>query len=336
MDYVVLEQRDDLMPELGCMVALMPNTFRVLDQLNILEATLSVMSRLDDNVFISALDGSIWKEERLGPRIETYLPESAKPRIHTRKRVVHIDMAEDGVHSRTRQAMQSLAVGEPVNTEQPSPYTTTYRLLFGRVALLPGISPHTDYEAGTRQACFGVYEKIEMPAARWTDDDERAILEKWGKLYMAPGVTLEKVYQSRNGSVKAISLEEGLLDTRWWKRIVLVGDSVRKLEPHEGLGYNSGLSDLVDLINRLRRLTGANTASPVVTADLESVFRAYQTQCMKDMPTIIDIFLWPYLPLSTYGIKYIFGPIMSRAPILEWPPERCLPVGAIPCASSDS
>ncbi|KAI0967456.1 hypothetical protein F4678DRAFT_243046 [Xylaria arbuscula] len=64
-----------------------------------------------------------------------------------------------------------------------------------------------------------------------------------GHLYVAPGFTLDEIYQNRNGSLKVISIEEGVLDTWWWKRIVLVGDSVRKLKPHEGLGYNSGLSD---------------------------------------------------------------------------------------------
>ncbi|KAI0906416.1 hypothetical protein F4823DRAFT_607231 [Ustulina deusta] len=405
MDYVVLEQHDDLMPEIGSLLSLMPQTFRVLDQLNALDAVLPVVTLVDRGILMSASDASIWKEERLTQLIETNhghgirivhrphyvealyksLPESAKARIHVQKRVVRIDVAEDGVavhcadgtvehgsivigadgvHSRTRQAMQSLAAGLPSDTEQPSPYTTTYRMLFGNVPPLPGVSPNTNYECaadgvstqimmGTQQAWFAVYEKIATPTSkrlRWTEDDKQAVLKKWGHLYMAPGYTLDDVYPRRSGSVGLVNLEEGLLDTWWWKRIVLVGDAVRKLEPHAGLGYNSGVSDLVDLVNGLRRLTRGRTASAVTTEDLEALFRAYQTQRMEDMPAIMEMserrarmcawlttkdwlmarVLVPWLPLGTYSVNHVLGPIISRAPVLEWLYEKRLPARAVP------
>ncbi|KAI0540082.1 hypothetical protein GGR58DRAFT_511929 [Xylaria digitata] len=354
MDYVVLEQHDDLLPEIGSLLTLMPPTFRLLDQLDVLDAVSPVMTRVDKSVFMSASDASVWKEENLGQLIETNhghgirivhrphyvealyksLPESAKARIHVRKRVVCIDVADDGVavhctdgtvehgsivigadgvHSRTRQVMQSLAAGSPADTEQPSPYVTTYRLLFGNLAPLPSLPSNTNFECaadgvstqiltGTRQAWFAVYEKIETPISkrlRWTEDDKRAVLKKRGHLYMAPGYTLNDVYQRSSGAVSLINLEEGLVDTWFWKRIVLVGDAVRKLEPHAGLGYNSGVSDLVELVNRLRQLTQGKIVLPT-TQDLEAV------------------------------VNHILGPILSRSPVLEWLSEKHLPARAIP------
>ncbi|KAI0434604.1 hypothetical protein F5Y09DRAFT_295962 [Xylaria sp. FL1042] len=410
MDYVVLEQHDDLMPDIGSLLSLMPHTFRVLDQLDILDAVSPVMSRVDHNVLMSASDGSVWREDEMGPLMEANhghgvrivhrphyvealyqsLPDSAKARIHVRKRVVRIDVAEDGVavhcadgsvehgtivigadgvHSRTRQAMQSLATGAPADTEQDSPYVTTYRLLFGNLPLLPpGLAEITNYECaadgvstqiltGTRQAWFAVYEKLETPTAkrlRWTEEDKMGVLRRWGHLFMAPGYTLDDAYRLRDGVVGLINLEEGLVDTWSWKRIVLVGDAVRKLEPHAGLGYNSGVSDLVDLVNRLRRLTRGSSSSSsstaIITDDLEALFGAYQTERMKDTPTIIDMsekrarmcgwlttkdwimarFVFPYFPLGKYGLNYILGPVISRAPVLEWLPEKHLPARAMP------
>ncbi|KAI0525605.1 hypothetical protein F5B22DRAFT_642613 [Xylaria bambusicola] len=407
MDYVVLEQHHDLMPKIGSLLSLMPHTFRVLDQLDALDAVSSVVTRVDQNVFMSADDATIWKAEKLAQLIETNhghgvrivhrphyvealyksLPESAKARIHVRKRVVRIDVTDDGVtvhcadgsvehgsivigadgvHSRTRQTMQSLAAGLPADTEQPSPFITTYRLLFGNLPPLQGLESGTNYECaatgvstqiltGTKQAWLAIYEKIETPTSkrlRWTEDDKQEILKKRGHLYVAPGYTLNDVYYRCSGAVGLINLEEGLLDTWAWKRIVLVGDAVRKLEPHAGLGYNSGVSDLVELANRLQRLTREKTtsSSPIRTADLEDVFHAYQAQRMEDTPTIISMsekrarmcawlttkdwfmarIIFPWLPLGEWSVKSILGPVISRAPVLDWLNEKHLPARATP------
>ncbi|KAI0546277.1 hypothetical protein F4679DRAFT_413325 [Xylaria curta] len=404
MDFVVLEQHDDLLPEIGSLLSLSPPTFRVLDQLDVLEAVEPVLTRVAGGVFMSAVDAKVYREEDLGRLIETNhgygistvhrphyvkalynaLPEEAKARIHVRKRVVRIDVADDGVvvhcadgtvergsivigadgvHSRTRQVMQSLAKGEPVETEQPSPFVTTYRMLFGNLPALSDLPAGMNFECaadgvstqimtGTTQAWFAVYEKLATPTSkrlRWTEDDKREVLQRWGKLYMAPGYTVDDIYALRDGDVGLINLEEGLLDTWSWKRAVLVGDAVRKLEPHAGLGYNSGVADLVVLINGLRKLTHQATALPT-TGDLEALFRSYQAQRMEDTPAIVAMserrarmcawlgvkdwfmarFVVALFPLGEYSVKNILGPIISRTPVLDWLDEKRLPARAVP------
>ncbi|KAJ3564767.1 hypothetical protein NPX13_g7735 [Xylaria arbuscula] len=65
MDYVVLEKHDTLMPTIGSLLSIMPQTFRVLDQLDILDPAISVMTDVDRNVLMSAEDATIWKSEKL-------------------------------------------------------------------------------------------------------------------------------------------------------------------------------------------------------------------------------------------------------------------------------
>ncbi|KAH8160109.1 hypothetical protein CIB48_g8137 [Xylaria polymorpha] len=406
MDFVVLEQHDDLMPEIGSLLTLLPSTFRVLDQLDILKAVEPVLNRVAGGCFMAAADARIFRKENLGRVIETNhghgisivhrphyvtalyssLPEEAKARIHVRKRVVRIDVAADGVavhcadgtvergsivigadgvHSRTRQTMQSLAKGQPAETEQPSPFVTTYRVLFGNLPALQDLPAGNNFECaadgvstqivtGSTQAWFAIYEKLATPTSkrvRWTDDDKKEVLQRWGKLHMAPGYTVGDTCARCSGDVGLINLEEGLLDTWAWKRIVLVGDAVRKLEPHAGLGYNSGVTDLVVLINGLRRLSSNGQArAPPTTEDLEALFSAYQAQRMEDTPAIVamserrarmcawlgvkDWFMAtlvvPVFPLGEYSVNKILGPIISRAPVLDWLDEKHLPARGMP------
>ncbi|KAI1169354.1 hypothetical protein F5B18DRAFT_20040 [Nemania serpens] len=405
MDYVVLEQHEDLVPEIGSLLVLLPPTYRVLDQLGILDAVRPIIADVTRSVLMSAVDGTVWNDENLTQLLEANhghscgivhrphyakalydtLPETAKARIHVRKRVVRIEVAEDGVavhcadgsvehgsvvigadgvHSRTRQAMQSLAAGLASDTEQPSPYVTTYRALIGNLPALPDLPPSVNYQGAAsgvstqiltsaRQAWFAVYEKLETPATRrvrWTEDDKEEVLERWGHLHLAPGYRVRDAWARREGDIGLINLEEGLADTWSWRRIVLVGDAVRKLEPHAGLGYNTGVGDVVELVNGLRRLTRRGKGT--TTGDLEALFAAYRARRMEDTPAVVDMSekrarmcAWltgtdwfvarvvvPWLPVGTYSMNYILGPILSRSPVLEWLDEKQLPAQAMPYA----
>ena len=133
---------------------------------------------------------------------------------------------------------------------------------------------------------------------------------------------------------------------------MLVGDAVRKLEPHAGLGYNTGVSDLVDLANRLQKLTleKRSSSQAATTADLEAVFGAYQTERIEDTPAIISMserrarmcawlttkdwfmarIVFPWLPIGVWSVNRILGPMISRTPVLDWLSEKHLPARAMP------
>lgn len=271
-----------------------------------------------------------------------------------------IIIGADGVHSRVRQCMQALAAGKLIpDRSQPSksPYLTTFRMLFGNIPVPPGQDTGVNYEGaservstqlitGKSQAWIGIYEAIDKPTServRYTEQDKEKILEKWGHLYAAPGLRIRDAFALQDGTPGLISLEEGHVDNWKWKRIVLMGDAIRKLEPHAGLGYNSGVIDVIVLANKLRRLLRTDP-SPTTEA-LEAVFAKYQADRKKDEPKIDNMsrrrarttawlspmnkimtkYIAPHTNLAYYSMRYIMAPIISRVPVLEWLEEKSLP-----------
>jgi 2-polyprenyl-6-methoxyphenol hydroxylase-like FAD-dependent oxidoreductase len=155
------------------------------------------------------------------------LSEADKSRILLKKRVVSVDVSEDGVkvacddgsveegsivigadgvRSNVRLCMRALKAGkqpDELPEEQKRPYKTTYRCYFGNVGILPGLGTNKKYDGaharvstqlliGDDRSWFAVYEAIDTPTtkhARYTDEDKAKVLEKWGHLYFAPGCT---------------------------------------------------------------------------------------------------------------------------------------------------
>ncbi|KAI1774429.1 FAD/NAD(P)-binding domain-containing protein [Hypoxylon cercidicola] len=401
IDFVILERHDDLLPDIGSLLNIWPPTFRILDQLGLLDAMEPVLNTVKLGVSMSAEDGSVFSQldpdtifiqhHGYGVRVAhrphfievlyQTLPDSAKERIKLKKHVVNVKVLDDGVsvecadgtveegsiiigadgvHSRIRQCMQALAEGKsPPERSQlsKSPYVTTFRMLFGNIPVPPGQKTGVNYEGaservstqlitGESQAWIGVYEALDKPTSeriRYTDQDKEKMMERWGHLYMAPGLTVRDAFALRIGTPGLISLEEGHVDSWKWKRIVLVGDAVRKLEPHAGLGYNSGVADVVVLVNKLRRLL--RTEPSPTTEALEAVFADYQSDRKKDEPKIDGMsrrrarmtawlspmnkimakYIAPWTNLAYYSMRYVAAPIIVRVPVLEWLEEKGLP-----------
>lgn len=293
--------------------------------------------------------------------------------------VVEGDMliGADGVRSRVRSCMQRLKLAAELSTSgedkmpkgpkeeigdgsksEESPYVSGFRVLFGNAPILPGLSTETNWEGsnygistqiltGAEQAWWAVYEQLETPTRthiRYTEEDKQKFIEKRGDLYMAPGYTLKDVLKYNSGKVGMISLEEGLVDTWTWNRIVLVGDAVRKVEPHAGLGFNQGMTDIVTIANKLHALLKSGASTPT-TEDLEKALSEYQNERLKAMPGIDRLcrlrarqvtwpnwkyglyatWVLPYLPITRAGTKYVLGPVVRKAPVLDWLEEHNLP-----------
>ncbi|KAI1654009.1 putative monooxygenase [Daldinia decipiens] len=306
------------------------------------------------------------------------LPDSAKARIRVKKHVVKVNVSDDGVlvecadgtvergsivigvdgvHSRVRQCMQAMEEGRaaPSISETPkSPYVTTYKMVFGSMPIPPTLPKNVNHECasgrvstqlltGNSLVWFGVYEALDKPTSeriKYTEKDKEEVIKRWGHLYAAPGVRVRDVFGLQNGNFGMINLEEGRVDKWYWNRIVLVSDAIRKLEPHAGLGYNSGLADVVVLVNKLRRLL-ETTRSPDTKA-LEALFANYQEERGKEEPIvhamsmrrarsyawlspmdkIMTKYIIPYTNFGIYSTNRIYGPVVSRAPILDWLEEK--------------
>lgn len=305
----------------------------------------------------------------------------------TKKRVVDIDVSEDGVRvvcadgstqegsivigadgvrSTVRDHLQARRLSirpEDLPPDEKNPYMTTYRLYFSATQKLPGLDTNTRWDAsdngrcaqivvGTNMTWFGVYEQLDTPtpeSKRYTEADKEELRRRWADVYMGPGLKFRDVDAKRNDDAGLIDLQEGLVDTWFWKRIVLVGDAVRKMEPHAGLGYNCGVMDVVTLANALRELL-QSCKEPPSTQQLESLFSQYQADRADETQTAAEIssrvvryMAWPswkerfmsmyvmrYTPLNRWSCNHTFAPFISQSPVLEWLDERDLPAADVP------
>ncbi|KAF3003261.1 hypothetical protein E8E14_002891 [Neopestalotiopsis sp. 37M] len=274
---------------------------------------------------------------------------------------------EDETAKAAAEAEQDAAVAD----DEKSPYLGTFRMLFGNVpgGALPDLPVGTNHEGasnglstqiltGSSQSWWAVYEQIPAPTherKRYTEEDKQAFIEKHGDAFMAPGYTLKQVLEYNSGDVGMISLEEGMVPEWTCGRVVLVGDAVRKVEPHAGAGFNSGLADIITIANKLYALLNKKAVeeekekeegcSGPTTAELESIFQEYQRERLQLMPTIdklcrrrarqVTWTSWKYRIYATYivkhkavvklGMKYVLAPIFRDAPVLAWLPEHNLP-----------
>ncbi|KAK1999780.1 FAD/NAD(P)-binding domain-containing protein [Colletotrichum falcatum] len=257
------------------------------------------------------------------------LPAEAAAKVYANKKVSHIRTTEtgvvvhcadgttylgstvigaDGTYSCVRKYIDAMAsddetkdgaAADKTATKEappppPPPFLTTYRCLWVRFPMLPGVvagdasESHgpvatTQYFAGEETAVVGVYEKLEEPTRRprrYTADDEAAFVAEWSHLPLtggAGGLTLGEAYAKKQQS-GLVNLEEGVAPN-WTHggRAVLVGDAAHKFTPSTGAGCNNGIIDVVVLANKLNRAF-ASSASPRAPSagELAPVFQEYQ------------------------------------------------------------
>ncbi|KAJ4323558.1 hypothetical protein N0V84_004299 [Fusarium piperis] len=248
------------------------------------------------------------------------LPLHTRKNIITGKKVEHVIPHEDGVevtcadgssykgsvvigadgaHSFIRQRMRTLALkANETEVNNESPFLTTYRAFWLRMptshaGLQAGITSETHGPGATTQlfsgpdtTVMGLYERLEKPTrnrARYTEEDQYALVERWGHLPLAPGgkLTLKEAFSRRTQS-GLVNLEEGVVKHWSWDgRIVLAGDAAHKFTPSTGAGCNNGIVDVVVLANELYRVIQEtrNDGSPASpnSAQLADAFNKYQS-----------------------------------------------------------
>ncbi|KAK2018366.1 FAD/NAD(P)-binding domain-containing protein [Colletotrichum eremochloae] len=246
------------------------------------------------------------------------LPAEAASKMHTGKKVSHIRTTEtgvvvhcadgtsyvgsmvigaDGTYSAVRKYIDAMVIEDETKggaaektANQEAPFLTTYRCLWVRFPMLPGVvagdasESHgpvatTQYFAGEETAVVGVYEKLEEPTRRprrYTAEDEAAFVAKWSHLPLTggAGLTLGEAYAQKQQS-GLVNLEEGVAPN--WShegRAVLVGDAAHKFTPSTGAGCNNGIIDVVVLANKLNQ---AFASSELPSPDeLATAFNEYQ------------------------------------------------------------
>lgn len=205
----------------------------------------------------------------------------------------------DGAHSLIRERMRTLALkANETEMNDEKPFLTTYRgfwlrmptsqtgLQAGTTSETHGPDATTQLFSGPETTVMGLYEKLESPTrnrSRYTEEDQLALVERWGHLPLAPGgkLTLKEAF-SRRTQAGLVNLEEGVVKHWSWDgRIVLAGDAAHKFTPSTGAGCNNGIVDVLVLANELYRITqetrtDGRPASPD-RAQLAEAFNNYQS-----------------------------------------------------------
>ena len=243
------------------------------------------------------------------------LPSSAREKIFTSKTVsdikMHLDKVEvtcadgsvfegsivigaDGVHSKTRQLMRTLAIEtNPAQSWDPEqPYTASYQLLFGS---FPSPSPPgfgydiqakdkaVMYFSGPDRGWFFLYKRLPEPTQRrtnYTDHDVESVGQEFMEFPLTRTVKVKDVWPRMSGK-GLTNLEEGIVQHWSFERIVLVGDACHKMTTHLGLGFNNGIQDVVVLCNSLSKVVNAPLNKEPSSSTLTELFEAYKAVRMS-------------------------------------------------------
>ncbi|KAK1717248.1 FAD binding domain-containing protein [Colletotrichum lupini] len=340
IDFVVLERRDSIVDDVGASLVLSPGSLRVFHQLGILENLMEIGNTLSSGTGFTS-DGHKFKQNLIGDcmmkknpmltaaayshgaGLTTFhrahliqvlydtLPESARARYFTGKKLANIESTEkgvtvtcqdgstysgnmiigaDGVHSATRRQMRKLALAEDPNRDWDpiNPYKIQYQCLWasfprptdaGQGCETQSKDKSIMYLTGKERGWIFLYEKLTAPIPErisFTPEQLEEYAERFADWPVAENITVKDVFKERY-SAGGAGLEEGICKNwSWGGRIVLVGDAVHKFTPNAGLGFNNGLQDVVAVCNRLQKLTtNGNSPSP---DDLQKLFDSYREE----------------------------------------------------------
>jgi hypothetical protein len=137
------------------------------------------------------------------------------------------------------------------------------------------------YLTGKERGWIFLYEKLPEPTkarTSYTDEDVQAMASRFADFTLNGTITVKDVFADRLTSGMS-DLQEGICNNWGWGRIALAGDSIHKVCPNAGLGYQNGIQDVVSLINHLRQLVSTSGLSerPSVSS-LETVYESYKKQ----------------------------------------------------------
>jgi 2-polyprenyl-6-methoxyphenol hydroxylase-like FAD-dependent oxidoreductase len=267
-----------------------------------------------------------------------------------------IVVGADGVGSIVRRLM--------FPEDRISPYTSTYRCLYGCGPRLDGMEVGDMIESHSSEGLFQVligddmafwflFERLPSTTRDWTsysDEEVERFAAKHGNMPITEGghVHFRDVWESRKRA-KLANIEEGIAKT-WSKgRTVLLGDSCHKMTPNLALGANNGIESGVVLVNLLHASLQQNSGRPLTTQQIQKVFDAYQgerynsawwsmnlTGFYTRMAAWSNVFFQLVVKyvnprLGDDGVAdYLLGPIVRNGHVLEFAKEEAFASGKMP------
>ncbi|KAH6949489.1 hypothetical protein DER45DRAFT_580402 [Fusarium avenaceum] len=254
----------------------------------------------------------------------------------------------DGVNGAARSF-----VGNFADTSVDVDFTTTFYGIYGHGGFLSsdlecGVAYETHSDDFSTQLIvpsqeryfFLVYQRLNVPTQktqRITVEMEKELVSKYGKAFLAPGVTLEQVWARKTWKYSA-SLEEGVA-TNWSRdRVLLLGDAAHKMTPNIGFGLNTGWQSVVVLANMLKPCLAEDPY--LSTADLSKLLvefhRTRRTQVRRDKQlsalatrlSIWDSLLWRFI--DQYVLPYINGDDVLATYFCSWTVRKSVTLNFLP------
>jgi 2-polyprenyl-6-methoxyphenol hydroxylase-like FAD-dependent oxidoreductase len=207
----------------------------------------------------------------------------------------------DGVHSRARQLIfpglsNSGDKKDSKNQHIPGPFQSTYKCIFGLSTTPPLLPANQMIEIHNRGISWQLLSMAERTAwflfirkdepshtsHRYTEADAEEIAGMYASypVWKDGAVTFGDLWRARLRA-KLVDLEEGILETWYAGRVVLLGDAAHKMTPNLAMGCNNAMESAVVLTNVLHALDESSQAAgskPIETGELEEVFAEYQRQ----------------------------------------------------------
>ncbi|KAH9219751.1 BcBOA8 protein [Leptodontidium sp. 2 PMI_412] len=304
IQYVVLESRDEVAPQVGASIAMLPNGMRLLDQLGILE-----------KVRAGAVKHEIIFFERQKLQQELYNAITDKSKFLTGRKVNSVEHREeevvvkcengevyrgdvllgaDGTHSFVRSEMRKLIDEKDdklLKGDKKSQFVE-YSCLYGISTPTPGIETATMHRAynrglscltvgGVKDTYWFLYKRLDkkyyppnIPRYTQADADTQAAEYMDFVVGGTDGkVTIGDMWKRKKvGGLQA--MDEGQNDHWTFGRIACVGDSAHKVTANAGTGGNLCLEGAAAVTNSLTKEKKTSTQKPDFKA-VETALRAY-------------------------------------------------------------
>ncbi|KAH6632426.1 hypothetical protein F5144DRAFT_621224 [Chaetomium tenue] len=292
VDYVLLERRGEVAPQVGASIGMFPNGARILDQLGVWKgvekraasqiAAPSFFMQGRDTGWVGVSGGTCWSPS-------------------------------DGVFSKTRTKMWQFAEADhPELVKQDrNCLIAEYNCLFGIVKGLdcprfPAGDVHTTYNEDRCALSISVeggkayyFAQERLPQThrlgdipRYTDADTKAFVERHRDFIILPGeggLTLSDFWE-KTDTARLVAVEEAKFKLWHWGRIVCVGDSIHKSTPNLGVGGNSAIESAAALANGIKLLADKwnATGRRPTHQEIETMLAVYQKQRELRAGAVVD------------------------------------------------
>ncbi|KAK7702278.1 hypothetical protein SLS64_009856 [Diaporthe eres] len=277
IDYILLEAYPSIAPQVGASIGMLPNGFRILDQLGCYEPVRNISNEFYLESCMNGPDGkprskgstaSIHHLEKRTGYPSIFIDRQMllqvlydnllhKDRVLTKKRVTKVDIVDGGVHVRTEDG-DSFEGDIIVGADGIHSAVRDEMWRIGH-QLSPGYFPPDEHsiERTVRGKDIPKYSKEQMEDLAQEHIDDK----------ICETVTFGALYGNRIMST-LVPLEEYVFEKWHYKRIITIGDASHKIDPLSGQGGNGAIEAAALLVNALTDMLERNPKPS--EADVES------------------------------------------------------------------